>query len=366
MAAPATTGGLTSLWFLARGTGVVSLVLLTLVVALGVANVRRLALAGWPRFVIEAVHRNAGLLAVVFLVIHILASVIDPFTPIRVIDAVIPFVSLYRPIWLGLGAVAFDLLIAVVVTSLVRRRLGYRAWRWVHWAAYACWPIAVVHGLGSGSDIRTKWMLALTAGCVLAIAGAVAVRALDGWPSHLGARLSGVTASAALPLALLVWLPGGPLAKSWAKRAGTPTAVLAAATGSRASTPPPHTSSAPASQGSFQAPAQGTIKQSEDGQGASIHIVLSLGAGTALSQLHFLIEGTPVAGGGVQMTASSATLGPPSDPHMYEGTITALSGSNIAANVRDAAGRSYSIVAQLQIDPSTQTASGTVTATAGG
>src|ERR1700752_3738235 len=112
MVEPATTGGLTSLWFLARGTGVVALILLTLVVAIGVANVQRVSGERWPRFVIETVHRNAALLAVAFLVVPIPSSVIDPFTPIRLADAIVPFISLYRPIWMGLGAVAFDLMLA--------------------------------------------------------------------------------------------------------------------------------------------------------------------------------------------------------------------------------------------------------------
>lgn len=381
MLAAGSTGGLTSLWFLARGTGVVSLLLLTLVVAIGVANVRRLAAEGWPRFVVEAVHRNAGLLAVVFLVVHIFSSVLDPFTPIRLADAVIPFISLYRPIWLGLGAVAFDLMIAVVITSLCRRRIGYRSWRWVHWTAYACWPIAVVHGLGAGSDTKTKWMLALTAGCVLVVLAAALVRALAGWPSHAGTRLSGALACAALPIALLAWLPSGPLGSNWARRAGTPVAVLAAArtpqaTGRGAASSGGANSggassgaagASPSGNASFQGPVQGTVKQAVDDEGnASIHLILDIGGGLRLSQLHILIVGRPADGGGVQMTTSSVTLGPSDDPHEYEGAITALSGSNIAATVHDAAGHSYAIVAQLQLDPSNQTASGTVSATAGG
>ena len=232
----ASSGGLTSLWFLTRGTGVVSLILLTLIVALGVANVRRLQFEGWQRFVIEAIHRNAALLAVAFLGVHIITSVLDPFAPIKLADAVIPFISLYRPIWLGLGAVAFDLLIAVVITSIWRRRVGYATWRWIHWAAYACWPIAVVHALGTGSDANTKWMLLLTAACVTVVVLAALSRAIAGWPDHAGARMSGILASAALPIALLAWLPSGPLGKGWAKRAGTPAVVLAAAAGSTSGT----------------------------------------------------------------------------------------------------------------------------------
>ena len=98
--------------------------LLTVSVALGVANVRRVSVAGAPRFVFDAVHRSVSLLALAFLAVHIVTSVLDPFAAIRLIDAVVPFVSAYRPVWLGLGAVASDLLIAVALTSVLRRRFG--------------------------------------------------------------------------------------------------------------------------------------------------------------------------------------------------------------------------------------------------
>ena len=108
---------------------------------------------------IDALHRNVALLSVCFLVVHIITAVLDTFTSIPLIDSVVPFIGSYRPFWLGLGAVAFDLLIAVTITSLLRQRLGYGTWRAVHWLSYASWPIALVHGLGTGSDTKGTWML---------------------------------------------------------------------------------------------------------------------------------------------------------------------------------------------------------------
>ena len=93
-----------------------------------------------------------------FLAVHIVTAVLDSFAPISLLDAVIPFAGSYRPLWLGLGAVAFDLLLAVDDHQPARERLGHRAWRAVHWLAYACWPLAVVHGLGTGSDVHQAWM----------------------------------------------------------------------------------------------------------------------------------------------------------------------------------------------------------------
>jgi hypothetical protein len=156
---------------------------------------------------------------------------------------VVPFIGSYRPFWLGLGAVAFDLLLAVAITSLIRQRLGHRAWRATHWMAYACWPIALLHGLGTGSDVKSSWSLALTAICVIAVALAVAVRALAGWSEHRIIRGGALTLTALVPIGLILWLPGGPLGRGWARRAGTPVSLLAskapkaAAPGTRSPSP---------------------------------------------------------------------------------------------------------------------------------
>ena len=218
--------GPSALWYLTRGTGAVALILLTISVALGVANARRVHSERVPRFVVDAVHRSVSLLALAFLAVHVVTSVLDPFAPIRLIDAVVPFVSAYRPVWLGLGAIASDLLIAVALTSVLRRQFRQRAWRATHWLAYACWPVALVHGLGTGSDAKTSWMLALAAGSVLVVLASVWLRAAAGGPCHVGARVSAVVASVAAPIALLIWLPAGPLSSRWAIRAGTPSSLL--------------------------------------------------------------------------------------------------------------------------------------------
>lgn len=167
---------MTAYWFLTRGSGLVTLVLLTLSLALGVANVRRVQSSRVPRFVVNAIHRNASLLAIVFLAVHIATVLLDGYVPIRLIDVVLPFGAGYRPVWVGLGAIAFDLLIAVAVTSMLRRHIGYRAWRATHWLAYACWPVALLHGLGTGSDAGTIWMRAVTGICVAIVIAAALTR----------------------------------------------------------------------------------------------------------------------------------------------------------------------------------------------
>ena len=153
-------------WYLTRSTGAVALLLLTVAIALGVLDVRRFSTPRWPRFVVDSLHRNVSLLAMVFLVLHILTSVLDSFAPISLLDAFVPFAGSYRPFWLGLGAVSFDLLLAVTITSLLRQRMGYASWRAIHWLTYASWPIALLHGLGTGSDVKSTWLLALSIVCV--------------------------------------------------------------------------------------------------------------------------------------------------------------------------------------------------------
>jgi methionine sulfoxide reductase heme-binding subunit len=226
-----------ALWYLTRGTGIMALLLLTVSVVLGIVEVRRWQSPRWPRFVTAGLHRNVSLLSVAFVAIHVATTVVDGFAPIGWLDAVIPFRSPYRPLWLGLGAVAFDLLIAVVATSLVRGRLGYRSWRAVHWAAYACWPVALVHGLGTGTDVPQGWAIALNGVCLVAIVGSVWWRLAQAWGTRAvaseagpGNTTSGVVLSAAvanivIPVAIVIWLIIGPLQPGWSRRAGTPSAL---------------------------------------------------------------------------------------------------------------------------------------------
>ncbi len=213
-------------WYLTRSTGAVALLLLTFAIALGVIDVRRLSSPRWPRFVVDSLHRNVSLLAMVFLVLHILTSVLDSFAPISLLDAFVPFAGSYRPFWLGLGAVSFDLLLAVTITSLLRKRMGFASWRAVHWLTYASWPIALLHGLGTGSDVKSTWLLALSILCIVIVIAAVLARVIDGWPANLRLRGAALGGAAAFSLFLVLWLPGGPLGSEWARRSGTPASLL--------------------------------------------------------------------------------------------------------------------------------------------
>jgi sulfoxide reductase heme-binding subunit YedZ len=218
---------MTALWYTARGTGVVALLLLTATVALGAAGTARVETSRWPRVVTAQLHRHLSLLVVAFVAVHVASTVLDPFAPVGWAAAVIPFSSAYRPVWLGLGAVALDLLLAVLVTSLLRARLGHRTWRAVHWLAYASWPVALWHGLGTGTDSRLTPMLGLDAACVAVVACALWLRL--GLMPHAGPRVAVGAAAVAVALSTAVFAVTGPLQPGWARRAGTPPRLLSGA-----------------------------------------------------------------------------------------------------------------------------------------
>lgn len=351
-----------ALWYLSRGTGLVSLVLLSASVLLGVTEVVRWANERWPRFVTAALHRNVSLLATAFIGVHVVTAVLDGFAPIRWLDVVVPFTCAYRPVWLGLGAVAVDLLIALVVTSLLRQRIGPRAWRAVHWAAYACWPVAVVHGLGTGSDTRAGWVQLLDAACVGAVVLAVWWRVATGWPVATGRRIAAASASVMVPLGILAWTAIGPARAGWARRAGTPASLLASAAPARTAS---SGSDAPATarrdlSPPFTAQLTGRIDERDqpDG-GATITIDASLSQG-ATGRLQLVLQGEAVAGGGVRMSGSSVILDDVNGRALYRGRVTALDGGFVAARVTGSDGRAVALSIRLRIDDGSNAVGGVV------
>jgi predicted ferric reductase len=173
------------LWYLNRSTGLVVLVLLTVTAVLGV-----LSTGGGgrvvPRFVGHALHRNLALWSVVLLGVHVATAVVDTYVDIRWWQAFVPWAgATYLPLWLGLGTLALDLLVLVVVTSLLRARMRHRTWRLVHLAAYGAWAVAVAHGLGIGTDLRTPgWERSAVWASVALVAGIAAVRLVRASARH--------------------------------------------------------------------------------------------------------------------------------------------------------------------------------------
>jgi predicted ferric reductase len=163
-------------WYLMRGSGMVALVLFTMTTVLGVVGVSRWETSRWPRLVTGSLHRNLSLLALCFLGLHVATALVDQWVGLNWIGAVVPFVSTYRPLWVGMGVVAADLLLAVMATSLLRRHIGFTTWRFVHWGAWLMWPLAVAHAFGSGTDTTKGWGLVLALACVGVVVAAAIYR----------------------------------------------------------------------------------------------------------------------------------------------------------------------------------------------
>ncbi|MBV8710443.1 MAG: ferric reductase-like transmembrane domain-containing protein [Solirubrobacterales bacterium] len=351
--------GPSAYWYLARGTGAVSLVLLTGSVVLGIVGSVRFAAPRWPRFAIDTVHRDLSLLVLVVLAIHVITSVLDGFAPITLLDGVVPFATPYRPLWMALGTLAFDLLLAIAITSLVRRRLGYRAWRAIHWLAYASWPVAVLHGLGTGSDIKQWWMLGLTVACIVAVLVAVWARLAHVSGEHAGLRAPATALAVITPIGLAIFTLAGPLQQGWARRAGTPKSLLGrpgpAASPGGAVSPPAGASALPAS---FTATLGGTVSESQASGGAVVNLAMRV-SGQVRGRLRVRIGGVPIgAGGGLSMTGSQVDLALAGRPSVLQGQIAALQGEDFDARLSDAAGTTVDVRAQLQIDSQTNTVTG--------
>jgi sulfoxide reductase heme-binding subunit YedZ len=166
----------TAFWYASRATGIVALLLLTAVLVLGILVNRQGRLPGLPRFAVTDIHRNLSLLSVAFIAVHVLTAVLDTFVSIPLAAGLVPFASGYERLWLGLGAISVDLMLAMIVTSLLRGRMNRVLWRAIHLLAYASWPVAFAHSIGSSKDLQQGWMLIMAVGCALIVAAAVVWR----------------------------------------------------------------------------------------------------------------------------------------------------------------------------------------------
>ncbi len=178
-------------WYLNRSTGIVLLVLLTASMVLGVLSMGGRPGKGLPRFVSQAMHRNIALLSVLMLLAHVTTAVVDEYVDIRWWQALVPVGATYQPLWLGLGTLSLDLMAAVTITSLLRRRLDHRTWRTVHLLSWLAWASAAAHSVGIGTDLAAPTGLAVlpAAACLAAVLLALVVRLSHRWRSTHTATL---------------------------------------------------------------------------------------------------------------------------------------------------------------------------------
>jgi predicted ferric reductase len=180
-----------ALWAVGRGTGITALAFLTISVALGIATRSGRPLLGLPRFAVADVHRFAAVAGSLLVALHMMLLFLDPYAQLRLVDFVAPFLGAYRPLWQGLGTLAADILVVIVVTSLLRHRLGVRAFRAVHWLTYALWPTALAHALGNGTDSYRGWFITFAGCCALTVAVALGWRLRSNFIEYSRARVSG-------------------------------------------------------------------------------------------------------------------------------------------------------------------------------
>lgn len=350
------------LWYITRATGIVALLLLTATTVLGIVTSVRYATESWPRFAWQDLHRRLSLVAVVFVGIHVASTVLEGYAPIGWLSVLVPFTSPYRRLWLGLGTAAVDLLLAVGISSVLRNRIRARTWRALHWLSYLSWPLAVTHGLGTGTDPRLNWVLGLVVLCAGAVFVAGLWRLGVGWPQRAGLRLGAGAVGAASLVAVASWAAEGPLRADWAARAGTPPSLLR------------HTVAAPATAGTsnagssgsgtaagtgalpsppYQAELTGTISQRSAGSGLSEVDISGRTTGAVQALLSIRLVGSPDASGGLVMQSGSATFGPTGTPAEYHGQVVGLEGGRLTLALTDAAGAPLDLRVDLAIDGST-------------
>jgi len=357
---PALLANAKTLWYVTRASGVVALLLLTASVALGVLVAVRWRGRRFPRFAVVVTHRNLTLFSLAFVGVHILTTVTDRYAPISLAAAVVPFASPYRPVWLSLGAIAFDLLLAIVATSLARRLVRPTAWRALHWLAYAAWPVALLHSFGTGSDARTGWFAGLGFACLAAVALAVLARAARG-PGLTPVRAASAAVALITPIAVFGWYRSGPLQHGWARRAGTPSALLARHAHARTTGDASLVQVLPPT--SFVSALSGTTTEHPAAGGLlDVRIAIRLRGGPR-GAARIDLRGVP-GGGGVSLTASGVSFVPATTRNVYEGRVVALSGSRVVAAVRDSAGDRLALSFALRIDSASGATTGVVQAEA--
>ena len=357
-----TTGAIggRAFWYLTRSSGLVALVLLTATIVLGVVASVGWTTQRWPRFLSQNVHRNLSLLCLVFLGIHVATTVLDGYVPIGLVDVFLPFHSPYRPLYIGLGALGLDLLLAVLVTSALRHRIGYGSWRFVHWLAYLCWPIALIHGLGSGTDTQLPLVLGVEAVCTAAVLAAFAWRMATGRTLPVGGRSAAAIGAVVLTLAIAGFAALGPLRPGWSHRSGTSSALLsqlAAKNGSTATGATPGTTAGSIPAVPFSSQVTGTQSQTSPDSQGSIRVTLAMHLDDpSATPLTVVLDGTQ-SGSGVSLSSGTVSLGP------YQGQVTGLNGGTVVGTVSTP--RPVTLTVTIRSDRQTGTLSGTVSAAAG-
>lgn len=355
------------LWYISRSAGYVGLILLALIGVLGIMTAGDIRLARGNKFVTPELHRSLSLLAIVVLAIHVGAAIADKYSFIGFKDVFLPFTATYRPVWIGIGAIAVDLGIAVVITSLLRVKMGYRSWKLIHWASYPIFGLSIIHGLGSGTDSAlwfSKFVYLVVGGVFIL---AIIARLVSLTNLNLGKQVAFFGMSFAVPVAIVAWAVSGPLASNWPKRAqvGLSQTILTSAqvTSSPSTTPFKATSSTPGPlkiSSNYTSNWSGSIDQSpSNSQGEIALRLLGMLSGSPGYELSIVLFGIP-SDGGVSMISSLVEIASTSGSVVYKGSVTSLSGTTIISQVANASGQSVTFSASLNLGSNGSSFTGTV------
>jgi hypothetical protein len=350
-------------WDTARAGGFLAYILLTFGVAVGLVMRNRWQSTRWPRLVTNELHGYLNLLALVFITIHVLAVVVDPFTRFGLAEILVPFASHYRPLWMGLGVVALYLLLAVWVSTKLRARIGHRLWRSIHILAYGVWGLATIHGLGTGSDTRSAWALLVYVSSVVLVGALLARRLLVPAARDQRARPWIAAASAVATAGVALWAVSGPLAAHWGARAGGTSGNRSAAARavSGASRGTKRLAGAVATPFSANLAGNVTVEPVDQSGRVTVRIDGALRGGTR-DHLEITIRGLPLEDGGVSMEQSRVRMG--AATALYQGEIVALRGSELVATLRSGTQR---VRLGIQLDlPGDGTVTGLVRGTSSG
>lgn len=340
-------------WIVARASGFMAYGLVTLAMIIGLSLTQRWqSRRFWPRIINDQTHQYLILLAGVFTAVHGVSVWLDPFTKFTWVEVVLPFISHYRPLWMGFGIIAAYIGLAVVISGWVRPKIGYAWWRRLHYLNFIVWLLATLHGLGDGSDTRTPWAIDIYAASTIAVVGLTVVRLLrpaggeKARPKPLWAALAG-----AVTLIGVVFAMAGPLRPGWNTVANNGhgsglRGLIASTLGSN---------SVAALPTSYSAQVQGTVSQGAPSAAGTVTIQIDLTLkGPVRETMAITLQGFAAQGGGVQLTQGAVTLGPSGNPNLYVGQIVALRGGQFVADLTSSSGIPLQAVGTLQLGASNQ------------
>ena len=171
-------------WILARASGLTAYVLLTLSVLAGLVVKSKPFGKAVRQPTVTDLHRFLALLGLGAVALHGITLVLDTTVKITPTALFVPGLVPYRPLWTALGVLGAELMVLIYASFGLRKRIGVKNWRRLHYATYLVFALATVHGLAAGTDSARPWAIWLYVGAVGAVSAATASRVLSAAPAR--------------------------------------------------------------------------------------------------------------------------------------------------------------------------------------